>query len=422
VVEGLNVRHDIFAGVLTVVRWDVAGGYVTVLGEDGVEREVRFGSLHLAEGRGELHWPAEAFSAHDEVAEKLFDLITDLEGLTAVVNRRQRIQWLGFFDRERVTPEYSVPYLLPKGRQVALVASHKVGKSLLSLDVTARTATGKSVLGQEPREPRRALYLDMEMLEEDVFDRLSDMGFGPEDEELLAQNLFYYPLSGLPPLDTEAGSQALIELLAEARMPEFVVIDTMSRVISGRENDSDTTIAFYRHTGRVLKAAGIGLLRLDHEGRDSTRGARGSSAKGDDVDVVYQLKRSRTDGEFTLSHGGTSRVPWMADDLVLRREADPVRFTVTEASADDSDRYADRNRDDEIKVVAVISQHPDALQQEIIAQLSAGMGRERVRRAIQRLINHQVVVVEPGRGMSVKHRLAPDIDDRWFAGIPGTTV
>lgn len=34
------------------------------------------------------------------------------------------------------------------------------------------------------------------------------------------------------------------------------------------------------------------MIRLDHEGKDSSNGARGSSAKNDDVDIVWRLTRA----------------------------------------------------------------------------------------------------------------------------------
>ena len=41
----------------------------------------------------------------------------------------------------------------------------------------------------------------------------------------------------------------------------------------------------------ALKEAGIALLRIDHAGKDLTRGQRGTSAKRDDVEVVWFLKK-----------------------------------------------------------------------------------------------------------------------------------
>lgn len=100
----------------------------------------------------------------------------------------------------------------------------------------------------------------------------------------------------------------------------------MARAVNGDENVSDTYRNFYRHTGRRLKAAGIALLRLDHGGKDPTQGQRGSSAKEDDVDVVFRL--TPVDDGLTLKRTH-SRVPWVPAEVNLRRDDEPqLRHTL----------------------------------------------------------------------------------------------
>ena len=78
-----------------------------------------------------------------------------------------------------------------------------------------------------------------------------------------------------PPLDTArrrtAATQEALNVGAQ-----LVVIDTLIRTVSGEENSADTIKNFYTHTGMALKAAGIALLRIDHAGKDLTRGQRGT--------------------------------------------------------------------------------------------------------------------------------------------------
>ena len=187
------------------------------------------------------------------------------------------------FFKENEEPVFTIPVLVPEGRQTAVFAVKKLGKSLLTLDVSAAAATGRSVLGDEAQAPLSVMYLDMEMTEDDVWERLLAMGYGADDEETLAQWLHYYLLPALPPLDTAAGGEALMELV-HRHDTKVVVIDTTSRVISGRENDSDTFHGLYRYTGMKLKQE-MELLRLDHAGHENTGHARGSSAKGTDVEI-----------------------------------------------------------------------------------------------------------------------------------------
>ncbi len=73
------------------------------------------------------------------------------------------------------------------------------------------------------------------------------------------------------------------------------------------------------YTGRRLKAEGITLLRLDHSGRDQSKGQRGSSAKNADVDVVFGLARSkRSDGEYLTLTTRYSRPSWVPKSVSLR--------------------------------------------------------------------------------------------------------
>ena len=76
---------------------------------------------------------------------------------------------------------------------------------------------------------------------------------------------------------------------AEQTKARAVIIDTASKVIAGEENSNDTQQAFYRNTVVPLKRTGVAVLVLDHTGKDIERGARGGSAKTDNVDLAFEL-------------------------------------------------------------------------------------------------------------------------------------
>jgi hypothetical protein len=46
--------------------------------------------------------------------------------------------------------------------------------------------------------------------------------------------------------------------------------------------------------GSLSKLKGVTYLRTDHSGKDTSKGQRGSSAKNDDVDLVWRLTRTDT--------------------------------------------------------------------------------------------------------------------------------
>lgn len=226
------------------------------------------------------------------------------------------VDWFESWDS---SPE-SIPWLceplLAAGRSVSLVGPAKSGKSLLALEVCAAIVTGRPVLGSETSAQSRVLYVDFENLLGDVMARLRAMGYGPHD----LSELKYVSLAALPPLNTEAGGDRLLGLVDSVK-PDLVVLDTLARAVDGDENDSRTISQLYRHTLQPLRERGVTTLRLDHTGRNPGGGARGSSAKNDDVDDVWQLN-PRADHlllERTHSRSGTG-----IGALVLQRLDAPL--------------------------------------------------------------------------------------------------
>lgn len=267
-----------------------------------------------------------AMSANGSVA----DLPGRLEVITAEAVQEMRgrcaaspaaggafIDWSTFWNRDDNQAEWVYPDVLARGRGHSLYASHKMGKSLLMLYIAAELATGS--------EPVVVVYLDYEMTEADIFDRLEDMGYGPGTD---FSRLRYALLPALPPLDTATGAEALTGIVdgVQRAMPDHhvvVIIDTISRAVCGEENSADTFRDFYAHTGIQLKRRGMTWVRLDHGGKSPELGQRGSSGKGDDVDVVWKL--TRTDNGVCL-HRDLARMSWVLPNVTFGQYEDPLRY------------------------------------------------------------------------------------------------
>ena len=226
------------------------------------------------------------------------------------------IHWPTFWTEEPDTEEWVIYPLLPKGRAAAIYAPAKAGKSTLILAAAAAAATGQPIYGGPPTHPRHILYLDYEMTRDDLHERLTDLGYGPHTD---LTHLHYALLPRIPDLDTQQGADHITTIAAEVAA-EAVIIDTIGRAVSGDENDARTIQTFYRTTGSQLKALGIAWLRADHTGKDQDKGQRGSSAKNDDVDIVWKL--TRTDDGATLTHGGITRITWVPETIDLIRVSD----------------------------------------------------------------------------------------------------
>ncbi|MBA4865957.1 AAA family ATPase [Streptomyces sp. PSKA54] len=224
------------------------------------------------------------------------------------------LNWDQFF-----TTDFGAIQLLPgklmgPGQQITLVGDGKAGKSLFTQEWMWRMATGQGFLGDAPQAPVRILYLDAENGQEQVQERFLSFGAGPRN----MGELKYASFPPIRPLDTPGGGADLMALV-KATQAELVVIDTVSRFISGPENDADTWLGLYRHTLLPLKRDRIASVRLDHFGKDKDRGGRGSSAKTQDVDHVWELA-AQGGGALTLKRTHT-RTGIGPDSFSLLRQA-----------------------------------------------------------------------------------------------------
>ena len=227
--------------------------------------------------------------------------------------------------------QWLIEPLIPHGRQTSVYAQGKTGKSLLLLECALAAATGRPILYRPPSPPIHVLYVDFEMTPADLQERLDDMGYTPSspDWNILRDHLHYAQLQPFYPFDTVEGGNQLLDEIAATRS-ELVIIDTLIRSVKGEENSSDTIKDFNRYTGQRLKAAGISLVRIDHAGKDSDRGQRGTSAKRDDVDLIWQLRPEATVGgkNQVTCLNRASRMPWVPTEIAITRTDDPLHHTI----------------------------------------------------------------------------------------------
>jgi hypothetical protein len=224
------------------------------------------------------------------------------------------VDWKTFWNQDHIEEDWIAKPLIARARQTALFAGAKTGKSWLTLNVVAALATGKPILGHPPVAQVHVLYLDYEMVEADLYERLEQFGYNQDDD---LSHLHYALIPSLPPLNTLEGASAIMRL-CELTKAEVVVIDTTGRAIEGEENSADSYREFARTTGLALKRASIACVRTDHAGKDGGKkhGQRGSSAKNDDVDIVYRLDKTDDGLKLIRTHTRISWVPAEVDLIV----------------------------------------------------------------------------------------------------------
>ena len=203
------------------------------------------------------------------------------------------INWQQFWTQDFPAEDWLIEPIIPRNQLVVIFAPGGTGKSLLALYIAAALATGKEIFA-EPKPPTNVLYMDYEMSQAVLYERLTAMGYN-KDADLT--RLHYASLPPIGSLDKPEGAKQICDL-ARACQAELVIIDTFARAVEGAENDADTVRNFYRWTAINLKQEGRSLMRIDHAGKDLKKGARGTSAKNDDVDLVWQM--TKVDGQLVL--------------------------------------------------------------------------------------------------------------------------
>ena len=101
----------------------------------------------------------------------------------------------------------------------------------------------------------------------------------------------------------------------------MVVIDTMAGQCRVARTTTDTYRGFYWYTGRRTKDCRYrACCELDHQGKTATLGQRGSSAKVDDVDIVFKL--TQLDAKNAEAHPDTyPRAVGPAEVTIVRVES-----------------------------------------------------------------------------------------------------
>lgn len=224
-----------------------------------------------------------------DTAEADFEALPDAKH-DSILARFPRVSLADLLDPDQPPREYVVEPMILAGVSVAFVAPAGHKKSLIALGLAVAVASGApDFAGMPIPKARRVLYVDMENTADDLRDRLLSFGLSPADR---LDRLALLSLPALSPLDTKAGGDELTAIVDAYGLErgDLVLLDSYQRVTEGEEYGSDTTRNYYRHTGLRLKERGLTVIRTDNTGKDTSRGARGSSGKRDDVDVEYLIE------------------------------------------------------------------------------------------------------------------------------------
>jgi hypothetical protein len=190
-------------------------------------------------------------------------------------------------------PVWAIPNLLPVGLTI-LAGRPKVGKSWLALQIDSAVASGGHALG-EPVEQGPVLYLALEDPPRRLKERMVKQGWPsnlPADFMCLGE--FEKQIGDL----CNGGGERLARQI-ELKGYRLVVIDTLSRAVSGDQNDVAAMTLALTPIQEMAHAYNCAAMLVDHHrkgtgaGPDAITDILGSTAKGAMADTAWGLYKER---------------------------------------------------------------------------------------------------------------------------------
>ena len=246
------------------------------------------------------------------------------------IQTQQIITDIDIMSTEYQPPCWIVPGLLPEGLTV-LAGKPKIGKSMLSLNLSVSISTGGIALGHVSVEQKDVLYLALEDTPRRIQDRISPILKGSPPSGRLNFALSWPKMDG-------TGLEELDRWLDGRPDAGLVVIDTLARIRGSKRNGSTLYDADYDDICRIKSIADqhhITIVLVHHLRKagaddilDLVSGSTGLTAAADTVAV---LKRERARADAILYITGRD----VEDkELALRFDDSSTSFVLLGAAED----------------------------------------------------------------------------------------
>ena len=202
--------------------------------------------------------------------------------------------------------EYAVPSRVPLRQVTLLAGAGAIGKSMVALDLLCSTVLGRDWFGSHPL-PGPAIYLGVEDPEDEVHHRLADIAahHGETLAELFANGLYPRSYYGEDMTLARFDGDGMIEPTALYYdlwktacdiQPVIIVLDTLSDIFGGDENNRAQVSAFVGLLRNLAIAANCAIIVTQHP---SQAGAP----------IAVAARRDRRHGTARSEAGCTCELP-----------------------------------------------------------------------------------------------------------------
>jgi|SRR5579862_9740158 len=213
-------------------------------------------------------------------------------------------QFIAIEDFNPRPPAWLIEGILPATADAKLISLSGFGKTFLALDIAMHIATGTPWLGKYAVKRGVVAYIVAE----------GDSGFPKRNAAwklhyAIGDPVSVYVLPAAPQLDGRDGPDVVSVLAALKALPNppvLIVIDTQSRCMEGKdENSAKDMTRFLGAIARLREETGATTLVLHHPGWDGNR-ERGSSTQRATADTVMVIEKDGDWGADETLHPGYS--------------------------------------------------------------------------------------------------------------------
>ena len=187
---------------------------------------------------------------------------------------------------------YIINPLLKKGELIMVSAGRGVGKTWFGLSL-GYMATRQSTIGNwKTSTPTETLYIDGEMSEDEMQDRLFTIKLGRQAEQasfyLLSSDEMRSNDKKSPNLNNPSWRNSISEYLKSHPDIGLIILDNLASLTPGRDENKKRDWDDINEWFLELRSKGVAVMFLHHEGKGGEQ--RGTSAIEDNINFSIRLK------------------------------------------------------------------------------------------------------------------------------------
>ena len=181
-----------------------------------------------------------------------------------------------------------------------IIGAPKNKKTFLAWNIAIALAKGEGFACFKVKEEKKVLILSAEGGKFKMRNRLRTMITNPNEDVLCNAS---YSNKLIFDLNDEESFQHLIDQV-QTEKPEVIILDPLIKFISEDENSSVKMGQVFRRLRTLIDDFDISLIIVDHTGKDSSKGARGSSVKRSEYDsaIYMRSKDNNSRLSFDMRH------------------------------------------------------------------------------------------------------------------------